>query len=307
MEQKPAAAGRLEPLVLAAFFAIYVLWGTSFLGIRILVHEWPPLFAAGTRFFLAGAILLAWVVARHITLPTAPQWRSLILLALLMFVADYSALFWAEKFVPSGVASLLAATIPLMTVMLEIVVFRREPLRARIMFSTLLGFVGVGVLLLPQGRGTFGSLPLLPCLAILAGSFCFAVGGVLNRSLDLPSSKPLTSGASMLLGGAVLLALSAASSELHPFPHVSLHAVLALAYLIVFASVVAFTAYVWLLGRLPATRVNSYAYVNPVVAVALGSAVADEPLSWNILAGAALVLASIYLTLNRQPTTQGRA
>jgi drug/metabolite transporter (DMT)-like permease len=283
--------------VLLAFFAIYVLWGTSFLAIRIAVQEVPPLFAAGTRFFVAGVLLYGFMRLRGQPRPTTVQWRSLAIMGLLMFVAEYGPLFWAEKYVPSGIASVLEATLPLITMVLETFVFRRQRFHWSLLAAILLGFCGVAALLFRNGEQHFG---VLPCLAILAGATAWSLGAVLNRSLDLPRSRPLTSGAAMTLGGGMLLVLSAAFGELHPFPHVSMRGGLALLYLIVFGSLLGFTAFVWLLARMPATRVSSHAYVNPVVAVALGYFVAGETITIRTLIGTGLVLGSVVLILRKQ-------
>ncbi len=292
-----AVSKALNTRVVLAFFAIYVLWGTSFLAIRIAVLEVPPLFAAGTRFFVAGILLYSFMLLRGRTKPTASQWRSLALLGLLMFVAEYGPLFWAEKYVPSGIASVLEATLPLITMAIETWVFRRQRFRWPLLAAILLGFGGVGVMLFRNGEQQFG---WLPCVAILAGATTWSLGSVLNRSLDLPESRALTSGAAMALGGAMLLVLSAAFGELHPLPHVSMRAALAILYLIAGPSLLGFTAFVWLLARMPATRVASHAYVNPVVAVALGYFVAGETISLRTLIGTALVLASVVLILRKE-------
>lgn len=290
-------AGALDIRVLLAFFAIYVLWGASFLAIRIAVLEVPPLFAAGTRFFTAGVALYAFLRLRGRPRPTRSQWRSLAIMGLLMFVAEYGPLFWAEKYVASGLASVLEATLPLMTMALETWVFRRHRFRWPLAAAVLLGFCGVSVLVFHNAGQHF---PLLPCLAILAAAATWSLGAVLTRSLDMPESKPLASGGAMMLGGGMLLILSASFGELHPFPHISLHAALAILYLVVFGSLIAFTAFVWLLARMPATRVSSHAYVNPVIAVALGYFVAGEPITARTLIGTALVLASVVLILRKQ-------
>ena len=279
-----------------AFFAIYVVWGTTFLAIRIAVEEMPPLFAAGARFFGAGVALYGFMRLRGNEKPTGVQWRNLAVMGLLMFVAEYGPLFWAEKYVPSGVVSVLAATLPIITLVLEMIVLRQQQMRPMVVAATLVGFAGVAVLLLPNGRQHFG---LLPCLAILAGATTWSLGSVLTRSMDLPKSRPLTAGAAMMLGGAALLAISAGFGEMHPFPHVSLRGGLALLYLIVFGSLLAFTAFVWLLAHMPATRVASHAYVNPIVAVALGYFAAGEVVTMRMLAGTVLVLTSVFLILRR--------
>jgi len=291
-----AAAESTKIRMILAFFAIYVLWGTTFLAIRIAVEELPPLFAAGARFFTAGVVLYAFMRIKGEAKPTLQQGRSLMIMALLMFVAEYGPLFWAEKYVPSGVVSVLAATLPILTLILEMFILRQQRMRPMLAMATILGFVGVAVLLIPGGKQ---HLALVPCLAILAGATTWALGSVLSRSMNLPKSRPVTAGAAMMLGGAMLLALSAGFGEMHPFPHISLRAVGALLYLIVFGSLLAFTAFVWLLGHMPATRVSSHAYVNPIVAIALGYFMAGEVITGRILAGTALVLFSVFLILRR--------
>src|ERR1700757_2501481 len=230
-EDKGSESHRIR--LFLSFFAIYVLWGTTFLAIRIAVEELPPLFAAGARFFTAGVLLYVFMRAKGEARPTFAQWRSLMIMALLMFVAEYGPLFWAEKYVPSGVVSVLAATLPILTLILEMLILRQQRMRPMMAAAIVLGFIGVVVLLIPDGRQHFA---VIPCLAILAGATTWSLGSVLTRSMILPKSRPVTAGAAMMLGGAMLLALSAAFGEMHPFPHVSLRAVGALLYLIVFGS-----------------------------------------------------------------------
>ena len=280
-----------------AFFAIYFLWGTTFLAIRIAVEELPPLFAAGARFFIAGIVLLGFMLMKGETKPSGKQWRNLLVLCLLMFVAEYGPLFWAEKYVPSGIVSVLAATIPIITLVLEMLVLRKQTWNLRLAGATILGFAGVGVLLLPGGQQHF---PVVPCLAILCGCTTWSLGSVLSRSMDLPKARTVTSGATMMLGGGILLLLSAGFGEMHSVPHVSLRAAMALLYLIVFGSLLAFTAFVWLLAHMPATRVASHAYVNPIVAVALGYFLAAEPVTMRTLGGTALVLISVFMILRKR-------
>lgn len=277
-----------------AFFAIYVLWGTTFLAIRIAVQEIPPLLAAGARFFVAGVVLYGFMRLKGQPSPSRLQWRYLSAIGMVMFVVEYGPLFWAEKYIPSGITSVLAATIPLITIVLEMLVFRHQQFRWSLFGAALLGFGGVVVLLLPDRNQ---HLALIPCIAILVGSVGWCVGSILNRSLPLPESRPLTSGATMMLGGGGLLLLSAAFGELHPLPHVTVRAALAVLYLIIFGSLLAFTAFVWLLARMPASHVSSHAYVNPVVAVALGYFLAGEIITIRMFIGAAIVVTSVFLIL----------
>jgi drug/metabolite transporter (DMT)-like permease len=279
--------------IILAFLTIYIVWGTTFLAIRIAVAEVPPLFAAGTRMFLAGTLLFGWMWLRGAR-PTARQWRNLLLLGVLLFVVDYGPLFWAEQYVPSSIAAVLSATVPLMTIAFEIFVFRMQPFRWSLLGAVLLGFWGVAVLLLPDPRQR---IAIIPCIAILVGTAGWCLGTVLSRKLELPESRAVTSGAAMMIGGVVLLLLAGAFGELNPWPHVTSKAAFALAYLIGCGSLLAFTAYVWLLGQMPASTVSSYAYVNPVIAVALGYFVAGEAISLHVIAGAALVLVSVFVIL----------
>lgn len=250
--------------------------------------------AAGTRFFSAGLLLYAFMRFRGEPAPTPPEWRNLAIVGLLLFVAVYAPLFWAEKYVPSGLTSVIGATLPLMTLIIEMLVLRQQPFRWSLLLFALLGFAGVLILVLP---GSQQSAPLVPCLAILGGSAAWSFGSVLSRSLQLPASKVVLSGGAMLVGGSILLVLSAALGELSPLPHVSLRGWMAVLYLTVVGSLLAFTAFIWLLARMPAARVASYAYVNPVVALALGYLIAGESISFRVLAGAAIVLLSVVLTL----------
>src|SRR5882672_915658 len=285
---------RLDVRVLLAFVAIYFLWGGTYLAIRIAVLQVPPFLVAGLRFFLAGSLLYSFMRMRGEASPSPAEWRSIGLMALLMFVATYGALFWAEQYVPSGITSVIEATLPITTIAFAVFIFRQQPFRWRMLAAVALGFCGVAWLLIKNGQQPFAALP---CVVILAGGTAWSLGAVLTRSMPRPKSLPLAAGAQMMLGGAVLLALSQATGELQPFPHISVRAGLALLYLIVGGSLLGFTAYVWLLARMPATRVASHAYVNPLVAVALGYFVAGEVLTVRMLLASALVVASVFLIL----------
>lgn len=290
-------ARALDVRVLLAFTAIYFLWGATFLAIRVAVLQIPPFFTAGLRFFTAGSLLFLFLRLRGQPAPSAVQWRSIVVIAVCMFVVTYGALFWAEQFVPSGVTAVLEATLPLIAMILEVFIFRRQPFRWRMLAAVVLGFLGVALLLLKNSEQSFG---VFPCLVILGGSVAWTLGAVLTRSMPLPKSVPLAAGAEMMVGGAVLLGLSLVTGEMHPFPHIPLRAAVALLYLIVGGSLLGFTAYAWLLSRMPATRVASHAYVNPVVAVALGYFVAGEPITTRMLFASALVVGSVFLILKPQ-------
>ncbi len=285
---------RLDLRVVLAFAAIYVLWGGTFLAIRVAVLEVPPLFASGVRFFIAGGLLYVFMRLRGEPVPSAVQWRAIAIAALCMFVVTYAALFWAEQYVASGITSVIEATLPSIAVTLEVFVFRQQQFRWRTALAVLLGFCGVAILLF---RSDAQTVAVLPCMVILVAGVAWSCGAVLARSLPRPRSAALAAGAQMLLGGAVLLLLSAAAGELHSWPVVSLRAGIALLYLIIAGSLVAFTAYLWLLTQMPVTRVSSHAYVNPLIAVALGYLVAGEVLTPRTLLAATLVVLSVFLLL----------
>jgi drug/metabolite transporter (DMT)-like permease len=288
---------RVDARVILAFAAIYVLWGGTFLAIRLAVLELPPLFASGVRFLVAGATLYIFMRARGNPSPTVQEWRSIAVTSLCLFVATYAALFWAEQYVPSGVASVIEATLPLTAMVFEVFVFRQQRFHLRTGAALLLGFLGIAWLLIRNQH----RFPVFPCLIILASGTAWSLGGVLTRSMKRPRSLPLTAGAQMMLGGIVLLALSVATGELHTLPRITPQAAAALLYLIVAGSLLGFTAYVWLVARMPVTQVASHAYVNPLIALGLGYFVARESLTPSMLLASALVIASVILILTPKP------
>ena len=283
----------IDVRVVLAFAAIYVLWGSTYLAIRIAVQQVPPLFAAAVRFLLAGTLLYAVMRFCGRPQPSRKEWGSLLAIGSLMFVVTYGLVFWAEKYVPSGFTSVLEATLPLITIALEVFVFRQQRFRWSLLIPIVVGFAGVLLLLLRNAQ----HIAILPCVAILVGGTAWSLGAVLTRSLPLPKSKGITAGAEMMVGGAILFILSASIGEMHPFPHLSGKAVAALLYLVVAGSLLGFSAFVWLLGRMPATRVASHAYINPLVAVALGYFFAGEVVTARMLIGTALIVSSVALIL----------
>jgi drug/metabolite transporter (DMT)-like permease len=280
-------------LTIFAFGAIYLIWGSTFLAIRVAVATVPPLFAAGVRFFLAGAALYLWARSRGGAKPSRLEWRNLCIQGAFLFLIAYSGLFWAEKTMPSGIASVLVATIPVWTGLLQVCVLRKEPFRWALVAGIVLGLTGVVVLAFDASAG----LSLAPCLAVLMAQISWSIGTVLSKVLVLPKSMPTSSGAQMLVGGVMLLICSALLGEWRPLPRVSPPAAWAILYLAVAGSMVAFTAYVWLLNRMRATVVTSYAYVNPVVALIVGHWFGNEALGVRTAVGAGLVLLSVLVVM----------
>jgi drug/metabolite transporter (DMT)-like permease len=277
-----------------AFAVIYLAWGATFVAIRIAVGVVPPFLAAAIRFLIAGLLLYGFVRLRGAPRPTPREWHSLALLGTLVIFLDYSAYFWGERYVSSGAAAMIAGTIPLITGLLEMLVFRQRAFRWSALLTIALGFTGVAVLVSGQVKG---GQPLLPSLVLIGGCVAWSLGMVLARSIPLPSSRAIAAGAEMIIGGTLLLLAAAITGELHHVPHIAWRPALALIYLIFIGSLLAFTCFVWLLGQVSAGKVASHAFVNPVVAVALGVWLLGEPITRATLGGMALILVSVFCIL----------
>jgi drug/metabolite transporter (DMT)-like permease len=293
---------------LLAFAIIYFVWGSTFLAIRIGVHEVPPLLLAAMRFLVAGLVLYGWMIARGERSPSGRQWRSVSVLAILIFVIDYGLLFWAEQRVPSGIAAVMLATIPAFMALSEIIVLRTQRLTVRLGLALLIGLGGVAVLM--SRSLNLGGTPIdaVGAVALIIASMSFSVSSALARRLPLPPSKVMSSGAQMLAGGVFLVLAAAALGE---FPHfhpwtVSQGAWLSLLYLIVAGSIIGFTAYVWLIDHESPTKVGTYAYVNPVVAVLLGYFLAGEALGLRTILGTLLILVSVVV-ITMTPATKSKS
>jgi drug/metabolite transporter (DMT)-like permease len=291
--------------ILLAFAIIYFVWGSTFLAIRIGVREVPPFLLAAMRFLLAGLAIYLWMRARGEDPPTARQWMSAFLLASLIFVLDYGLLFWAEQRVPSGLAAVMLATIPAFMALSEIIILRTQRLTIRLGLALLIGLVGVAVLM--NHSFNLGGAPIdtAGAIALIIAALGWSVASALTLKMQLPSSKVMNSGAQMLAGGILLTVASAALGEFRDFhpATVSRAAWISLFYLIVAGSIIAFTAYVWLIHHESPTKVGTYAYVNPVVAVLLGYLFAGEPLGLRTILGTLFVLISIVvITTTRRKT-----
>ena len=282
---------------LLAFAIIYFVWGSTYLAIRVGVREVPPFLLAAMRFLIAGLLLYGWMIARGERSPTGRQWASASLLAILIFVLDYGLVFWAEQRVPSGVAAVMMATIPAFMALSEIIFLRTQRLSVRLTLALLIGIGGVAVLM--SSSLNLGGAPIdkVGAAALIVASISWSVASVLSRKLPLPPSKVMSSGAQMLAGG-VFLALTAAAlgefRSFHPWA-ISRGAWLSLLYLIVAGSIIGYTAYVWLIHHESPTKVGTYAYVNPVVAVLVGYFLGGETIDPRTILGTLFVLISVVV------------
>jgi drug/metabolite transporter (DMT)-like permease len=289
---------------LLAFAIIYFVWGSTFLAIRVGVREVPPLILAAMRFFVAGVVLYGWMIARGERSPSGREWRSACLLGIVIFVLDYGLLFWAEQRVPSGIAAVMLATIPVFMALSEIIFLRTQTLTIRLVLALLIGIGGVAVLM--SRSLNLGGAPIdkMGAVALIFASISWSVASALTRKLTLPASKVMSSGAQMLAGGVFLAVTAAALGEFrnfHPWS-VSREVWFALLYLIVAGSIVGFTAYVWLIHHESPTKVGTYAYVNPIVAVLVGYFLGGEALSMRTILGSLFVLVSVVVIT----TTRGK-
>ena len=281
--------------ILLAFSIIYFVWGSTYLAIRIGVRKIPPFLMAGMRFTAAGLAMLVWMRFAGAQFPTLREWRGATVLGTLMFLIDYACLFWAEQRVPSGLAAVILAMIPVCITLLEIIFLRSQRLTLRLALGLLVGIFGVAVLMNPSS--SLGEAPLdrRGAIALLVACCGWSVGTIVTKRITLPASKPMSAAAQMLSGGVQLLLLAAVAGELRIFhaANISAGAWLSLIYLIIAGSIIAFTAYVWLLHYESPTKVGTYAYVNPVVAVILGGALGGEIIGRRTILGTILILISV--------------
>lgn len=283
--------------VLLAFGVIYFVWGSTFLAIRVGVREVPPFLLAAIRFLVAGLVLYLWMRAKGTSSPTLREWRGATLLAVLIFVCDYGLLFWAERRVPSGIAAVMMAMIPVFMALSEIFIMKTQRLTTRLTLALAMGIAGVAVLVNPSAAFGGTAIDTAGAVALLVSAMSWSLASALTRKLPLPASKAMSSGAQMLAGGVLLTITAGVLGEFHGFQlqAVSAKAWIALAYLIVAGSIIGFTAYVWLIHHESPTKVGTYAYVNPVVAVLVGYFFGGEALGARTVLGTLLVLISVVV------------
>lgn len=294
--------------IVLGFAAIYLIWGSTYLGIRYAVETIPPLLMMGVRHLSAGSLVYAWARRRGTPAPSLRQWGYALIAGALLFLGGHGSLAWAEQKVPSGLAALLCATLPLWTVLLGRLRGSERKLGARAWIGLVLGFVGVAVLIGPGALRQGGTLDLLAAAGVLLSAFMWSVGTIYSHGVNMPKSTILSAAMQMMTGGAWLLISGVSVGEAAQFHMASLTAksVLALAYLTVFGSIVAFTAFTWLLTVSAPSRVSTYAYVNPVVAVFIGWAVAGEAIGAHTIAATVIILAGVALvtTRRKQPVAE---
>ena len=304
MEESPGLARPPAPRaqLIAAFAAVYIIWGSTFLAIRYAIETMPPLLMAGVRFIIAGALLYAWAAIREKARPTRAHWIGTAIVGGLLLTGGNGAVSWSEQYVPSGIAALVVANTPLWMVLFEWARPGGDRPTLAVVLGIALGFAGLVLLVGPGDLLGTSSVDPRSAVVLMMGTLAWAAGSIYSRSLTLPSSPRLSTGMQMLSGGALLVIVGLLIGE-GPRVNVdaiSLKSALALAYLIVFGAIVGFTAYIWLLTVTTAAKVSTYAYVNPVVALLLGWALAGEPLNARTAVAAGVILAGVaVITVTR--------
>jgi drug/metabolite transporter (DMT)-like permease len=288
--------------LLAAFAAIYFIWGSTYLFIKFAIESVPPFMVGASRFWVAAAILYIWGRLSSGTKPNGKHWREGLILGVFLLGVGNGCVVWSQQHVASGIAALIVAIVPLLVVLIEwLRPGGKRPSTAAII-GVLIGLAGIALLVGPSAFLGAGDINPLASLVLLAGSLSWSAATVFAKRASVPDSPPLAS-AIQLVGGALSLTIVSALAgefgrvELSEIP---LKATLSIAYLVIFGSVIAFSAYSWLMRVASPTKISTYAYVNPIVAMLLGWAVADEEMSVRVLVAAAIVLAGVMLITRKR-------
>ena len=303
----PERASRTR--ILLAFAALYIVWGSTYLAIRFAIETIPPFLMAGARFVLSGVVLYLVSLARGSGRASATHWRSAAIVGVLLLLGGNGAVVWAEQYVPSGVAALLVATVPLWMVLFDWARPDGRRPTAGVVAGLVLGLVGLALLVGLDDLKSREGVHLGGALVLTLGAISWSAGSIVSKQLSLPKDPLAATGLEMITGGAALFVLSAAMGEMSGFrvADVSLRSLLSWGYLVTFGSLIGFTAYIWLLRVVSPAKVSTYAYVNPVVAVFLGWLIANEPLTVRMGVAAAVIIAAVVLITVAQGAAKARS
>lgn len=289
--------------IVLAFAAIYVIWGTTYLGIRIAVETMPPFTMAGARFLFSGALLFLVLRLRGEPLPRRLHWRSALIIGALLLVGGNGFVTWSEQQVPSSTAALVVATVPLWIALFDWLLFEGRRPGKRVTTGLILGLIGILLLIGPgQVRGSAG-FSLLALLVLLLAPLLWSLGSLYSRRAELPENTFMSTAMEMLAGGVLLLLAGFLTGETGRLAaaNFSTRSLAAFAYLTVFGSIIAFTAYIWLLKQVQATKVATYTYVNPVIAVFLGWLILDETITPLTIVAVVIIVAAVVLITRAAP------
>lgn len=275
-----------------AFAAIYIIWGSTFLAIRFSIATIPPFFMMGFRCLTAGIILYIWGRWKSGERPRPAQWSTAAILGILMFTVGHGSLAWSEQFLPSGVAAFTCAFSPIWIILLQTFLFRDKPLTVRAVLGLLMGLCSVCLLMEPSLLLKGTTLNPAWVMVLLAGSFSWSFGAVYTKKANLPENAMMAAGMNLITGGGGLLFASLLQEKVI-LSSISFRSVVSLAYLIVFGSIFAFTAYFWLLRTTSPSRVATHAFVNPVVALFVGWFAGGELINPRILIASLLMVIGV--------------
>lgn len=281
--------------------AIYLIWGSTYLAIRFAIETIPPFLMASSRFLFPGFLLYFWRRVAGDPRPSLLEWRSTIVIGLLLLVGGNGGVTWAEQFIPSGVAALIIGSVPLWIIVLNLFKPEGRHLDKVVIYGAILGFFGIALLIGPsQLFGTSSNINPLGVIAILLAAIFWSAGSLFGRNAHLPTSPLLSTGMEFIAGGIGLFILSGLTGEFSKFSFslISVRSFLSLIYLMVFGSLIGFVAYTWLLRNAPITLVSTYAYVNPLIAILIGHRLAQEPLNLRIFTAAVIIISSVFLINN---------
>lgn len=287
-----------------ALIALYIVWGSTYLGIKVAIETIPPFFHAGIRFLISGIILVVWQRAVGQSMPTRKQWVSTAIIGTFLLLGGNGLVSWAEQFIPSGIAALIIATVPLFLMIGEAMRPNGVKPNWQGIVGLLIGFVGIFILVGPSEiSGNTTKLNSFGVIALLSACLFWAIGSIYSKSADLPKSSLMNTGAQMLMGSVSLFIVSLISGELNGWDAtaVSARSIYGVIYLILMGSLVGFASFGWLLKNAPISLVSTYAYVNPIVAVLLGVWFANEVLEPRIWLASAIIIGSVIFINRTSP------
>jgi len=300
----------MKSKVWLALLALYIVWGSTYLGIKFTIETIPPFLQAGIRFLISGFILVSWQRLAGKDLPTRKQWRSTAIIGALLLLGGNGLVSWAEQFIPSGIAALVIASSPMFLVIGEAVRPNGVKPNWQGVVGLLIGFVGIFILIGPaEISGNASKLDPFGVAALLFACLFWATGSMVSKSVDLPKSSLMNTGAQMLMGGAALVVVSLVTGEVNGWDvsAVSSRSLYGLLYLILVGSLIGFVSYGWLLHNAPISLVSTYAYVNPIVAVFLGTWFANEALEPRIWLAAGIIVGSVIFINSTRPRVRYEA
>ncbi len=283
--------------LLTGLITLYIVWGSTYLAIRVAVASLPPFLMAGSRFFTAGILLYAWLKFREWPTPSKNQWKSAFIVGGYLLLGGNGAVVWAEQVVPSGLTALLVSSVPIWLVLFSWMKGRTARPSGLLAAGIALGFIGVFVLVRPDSSLEASPAFYAGVAALLFASLSWAWGSLYSKTADLPASPWMSTAIQMMAGGGLLLLAGIVHGEIGRIHVASFTApaVGAWIYLVLLGSLVGYSAYVWVLKKAPIALAGTYAYVNPVVALILGALVLDEKVTGWMMAGAGLVVAGVAL------------